>query len=83
MFTDDKGYSCRGNPPLDGVPDYDICCKTPDGAGYGMAHHAVDEVQVDKDDGTMWVSNGEYETQVNFCPFCGKKALVQIGEGIG
>jgi len=24
--------------------------------------------------GEMWVSNDEYQNQVNFCPFCGKKA---------
>ena len=27
-----------------------------------------------KYEGCFWVGNGEYESQVNFCPFCGEKA---------
>jgi len=27
-----------------------------------------------REDGTMWVGNDEYETQVNFCPWTGKEA---------
>jgi hypothetical protein len=27
--------------------------------------------------GTFWVTNLEYTSQVNFCPYCGVKALVQ------
>ncbi len=26
----------------------------------------------------LWVGNGEYESQVNYCPYCGKKAEVQV-----
>lgn len=26
------------------------------------------------DDGTLWVSNDEYGSQVSFCPYCGFKA---------
>jgi len=26
------------------------------------------------EDGYLWAGNFEYETMVNFCPFCGKKA---------
>ena len=25
-------------------------------------------------DGEFWVDNGEYATQVNYCPWCGEKA---------
>lgn len=28
--------------------------------------------------GTMWAGNGEYDTQVNFCPFCGDAAPIKI-----
>lgn len=28
--------------------------------------------------GQFWVSNGEYGTQVNYCPKCGAKAPVQV-----
>ena len=31
-----------------------------------------------KKDGTMWLGNDEYETQVNFCPFTGWAAPVQM-----
>jgi hypothetical protein len=31
-----------------------------------------------KADGTMWVGNGEYETRVNYCPWTGEKAPVQM-----
>ena len=27
-------------------------------------------------DGALWAGNGEYESMVNFCPFCGLKADV-------
>lgn len=37
---------------------------------------AVDYCTEDSD-GTLWVGNGEYKTQVNFCPFCGFKAETQ------
>lgn len=30
------------------------------------------------DDGRLCVSNGEYMSQVNFCPFCGKGAKVRV-----
>jgi len=29
-------------------------------------------------DGKLWVSNGEYDSQVNYCPFCGYAAAVQV-----
>lgn len=29
---------------------------------------------VERDDGTLWVDNEEYASQVNFCPYCGYKA---------
>lgn len=27
----------------------------------------------ENDDGSLWAGNGEYESQVNFCPICGRK----------
>ncbi len=32
------------------------------------------------DDGELWVSNDEYATRVNFCPFCGYKAKKLVAE---
>lgn len=41
--------------------------------GYGEAIDFCGE----KDDGTLWVSNSEYSSQVNFCPYCGYEAKVK------
>ena len=43
--------------------------KSPDGL-YGPA---VTAVRMDEE-GKMWIENGEYESQVNFCPFTGTPA---------
>lgn len=40
---------------------------------YGEAITGLREI-----DGELWIGNGEYCTQVNFCPYCGKKADKQI-----
>lgn len=48
---------------------------TPDDA-YGSAIDICSE----NDDGMFWVSNGEYASQVNYCPYCGVKAPKQVGE---
>ena len=42
--------------------------------GYGVA---VSECW-EEEDGTLWVSNEEYTSQVNFCPTCGYEAKVKI-----
>ena len=44
--------------------------------GHGSA---VDDC-VERDDGSLWVSNGEYGSRVNFCPFCGFEAKVKCTE---
>jgi regulator of replication initiation timing len=41
---------------------------------YGIAM----DICYEKDDGTFWVSNGEYASQVNYCPVCGAKAPKQV-----
>lgn len=28
----------------------------------------------DNEEGMLWAGNGEYESQVAFCPYCGKQA---------
>ena len=33
-----------------------------------------------RDNGELWVDNGEYATQVNFCPKCGFEAESQVVE---
>ena len=43
----------------------------------GLYGPAVDRVLVDYK-GRMFVSNGEYSTRVNYCPFTGEKAAVTL-----
>lgn len=43
----------------------------------GLWGPAVEYTRVDSL-GKMWAGNGEYETQVNYCPFSGVKAPVQM-----
>ena len=45
-----------------------------DGARFGPLILVVMEM----DDGRMFVFNGEYISQVNYCPFTGQRATVQI-----
>lgn len=52
---------------------YNLIYKSPEKA-WGRA---VDYVRVDED-GKMWIGNGEYESQVNFCPFTGTPAPSQM-----
>ncbi len=40
---------------------------------YGAAVDACWECE----EGHFWVGNGEYQNQVDFCPFCGTKAPVR------
>lgn len=30
------------------------------------------------EDGKLWITNEEYASQVNFCPYCGYKAAVAV-----
>jgi hypothetical protein len=40
---------------------------------YGGAINECEEY----DNGSLWVTNDEYDSQVNYCPFCGYKAKLQ------
>lgn len=44
---------------------------------HDMCGAAIDYCIVLKD-GTFWVRNGAYTSQVNYCPYCGGKAPVQV-----
>jgi hypothetical protein len=41
---------------------------------YGVAFHNC----IEDDNGRLWIQNGEYASQVNYCPICGYKAPTQI-----
>lgn len=46
---------------------------TPD-LDYGPA---ITEI-LESEDGEFWATNGEYTSQINYCPWCGLKAPKQI-----
>ena len=47
-------------------------------AGYGAAVCWCEE----DEEGRLWVDNGEYSSQVNYCPYCGFRAPTQVPEVI-
>ena len=47
--------------------------------GYGPAFDGVYELS----DGTLWIGNGEYGSQVNYCPVCGAAAITKVKQGNG
>jgi len=53
-------------------------CKL-NGGLYGQ-HGAAVEFCFESEDGMLIVDNGEYSSQVNYCPVCGYKAKKQIGD---
>ena len=48
-------------------------CFAADGFESGPTGHAIDQCR-EEDDGEFWAGNGEYATQVRFCPFCGAES---------
>lgn len=49
-----------------------------EGALPSAIHGDAFSVAYEQADGSLWVENGEYASQVNFCPYCGFKAKVQL-----
>jgi hypothetical protein len=47
-------------------------------AACGMAIHECFE----NEKGELWVSNTEYSSQVNYCPFCGYKADTSVEDSL-
>lgn len=54
-------------------------CKCPKSSEINMYGIAVDRCYEDKE--KLFVTNNEYANQVNFCPFCGYKAKIQLSKG--
>lgn len=53
-------------------------CIVPKKAERSAYGHAVESFFINDD--KLFADNGEYCTQINYCPFCGEKATVQIEE---
>jgi len=54
---------------------YNYCCR---GRSPNEECGPAIDYCYEEEDGSLWAGNGEYESQVNFCPFCGKKAKRQM-----
>jgi ribosomal protein L37E len=52
-------------------------CDAPTEAKYYIYGDAIYECY-EHGDGTLRAGNGEYESQVDFCPYCGYSAKVKI-----
>lgn len=52
-------------------------CETPAGFKVRCYGAAFDHCKEDIE-GVFWVSNGEYSSQVNFCPFCETKPQLPL-----
>ena len=46
-------------------------CTIPEYLEESSYGHAI--ISCYEQDGKLWAGNGEYTTEVNFCPFCGCK----------
>jgi hypothetical protein len=57
--------------------DYEHYCEMPLESDNQMAGPAISYCK-QYSDGFLFAGNGEYESQVNFCPICGYKAKVGI-----
>ncbi len=42
------------------------------------AYGAAIDSCIEDSKGELWVDNGEYASQVNFCPYCGYRAQIQV-----
>ena len=75
MTTMTKSHRCERSLPerLYGkAVDY---CYESDGATRGPTINQYEKIPPA---GTFWTGNKEYESQVNYCPFCGAKAPTQV-----
>ena len=65
------------DPPWGSIPRKKgghYCVLDSDTAQAGPAIEYCFEEDTDEGAGCFWAGNGEYESQVNFCPVCGQKA---------
>lgn len=56
-------------------------CDYRDPAEYPMDHHNITvNLCMETVDGYLWIINDDSRNIVNYCPFCGYKALKPIGK---
>lgn len=64
--------SAPWSPELDEDAEYEFEWESRDNYGHAVFYC------IGRDDGTLWVDNGEYANIVNYCPFCGQPATKRI-----
>jgi len=57
--------------------EYEHYCTMPNESKDYAYGNAISEC-MQEEDGTLTAGNGEYYSQVNFCPICGYEAKVKI-----
>jgi hypothetical protein len=55
-------------------------CHPPYAVKGGELGEAIYDCLEELATGELWVTNDEYDSQVNYCPWCGYKARTQIPE---
>jgi hypothetical protein len=71
-------HHCKGHLPDHQTGYYDV--PFPHEDEYGEWEHSCGEAVErcrEAEDGTLWVDNEEYYSQIAFCPYCGYKAKMQ------
>lgn len=51
----------------------ETCCK--ENMGFSRHGAAIHTVYI-KENGEIWVENGEYKSRVRYCPYCGREQEV-------
>ena len=69
-------HECEGRLPEDGYGEAINTCSEVESplAEWRVKAYGYERYKP----GQFWVGNGEYGSQVNFCPYCGAKAPVQV-----
>lgn len=59
-------------------------CDRPELASTDVGYGQAVDTCFEEEGGELWVANGEYCSQVNYCPFCGygakKKIEIRVGK---
>jgi len=69
-------HSCEEQLPF--VYDVEDKGKGPDSEEFSYGYGPAIGFCKENPEGEFWVGNDEYASQVNFCPFCGAQAPVQV-----
>jgi hypothetical protein len=81
MSTEDGGRRMVWGPPCESLELVGTCTTKRHRCEWKLPHKAHGEAIescIEDEEGRFWVDNTEYASQVNYCPYCGAKAPVQV-----